>query len=55
MKPYVITTGALFALLTVAHIWRGFVEPHLAREPVFILFTLITLGLSLWAWRLLRR
>jgi uncharacterized membrane protein len=55
MKAYVITTGAVFALLTLAHIWRGFVEPHMVKEPWFILFTLIALGLSLWAWRVLKR
>jgi uncharacterized membrane protein len=55
MKAYVITTGALFGLLTLAHIWRICVEPHLATDPWFILFTLIALTLSLWAWRLLKR
>jgi hypothetical protein len=55
MKAYVITTGAVFGLLTVAHIWRGFAEPHLAKEPWFILFTLVAFALSLWAWRLLMR
>lgn len=55
MKAYAITTGTVFALLTLAHFWRGFVEPHVVKEPWFILFTLIALGLSLWAWRVVRR
>jgi hypothetical protein len=55
MKAYVITTGTVFGLLTLAHIWRGLVEPHLAKEPVFISITLIALALCLWAWCLLRR
>jgi hypothetical protein len=55
MKAYVITTGAVFGLLTLAHICRGFVEPHLATEPWFILITLITFALCLWAWRILKR
>jgi hypothetical protein len=55
MKAYVMTSGTVFALLTLAHIWRVFVEPHLAKEPWFVLFTLIALTLSLWAGRLLKR
>jgi uncharacterized membrane protein len=55
MRAYVITTCAVFGLLTLAHIWRGFVEPHLAKEPWFILITLITFALCLWAWCLLKR
>lgn len=56
MKAYVITTGVIFGLLTLAHLWRVFAqEPHLARDPWFILFTVIAAGLCLWAWRLLRR
>jgi hypothetical protein len=55
MKAYVVITGIAFALLTLAHIWRGFVEPHLAREPGFILITIICLALCLWACRLLLR
>jgi hypothetical protein len=54
MKAYVVTTGAVFGLLTVAHIWRIFLEPHLAKEPWFILVTLIAFVLCLWAWRLLK-
>jgi uncharacterized membrane protein len=55
MKAYVVTTGAVFGLLTLAHIWRAVVEPHLAKDPWFILFTLIALALCVWAWRVLRR
>ena len=55
MKAYIITTGAVFGLLTVAHIWRILLEPHLVKEPWFLLFTLIALALSLWALRLLKR
>lgn len=56
MKTYVMTTGILFALLTLAHIWRAAAaEPHLAKEPLFILVTLLTTALSIWAWRLLSR
>jgi uncharacterized membrane protein len=55
VKAYIITTGAVFGLLTVAHVWRIFLEPHLAKELWFLLFTLIALALSLWAWRVLKR
>ena len=56
MKAYLITTGTVFGLITLAHIWRVFLEgPRLAKEPVFILLTFMAAGLSLWAWRLLAR
>jgi hypothetical protein len=55
MKAYVVTTGILFALLTVLHIWRGIVERHLATSPHFIGLTLASALLSLWAVRLLMR
>jgi hypothetical protein len=56
MKAYVITTGAAFGLLTLAHIWRGIEEgPHLAKEPWFILITLACAALCIWAFRLVWR
>jgi hypothetical protein len=55
MKAYLITTGAVFALLTLAHLLRIIMEwPHLAREPFFVLITVAAGGLSLWAFGLLR-
>jgi hypothetical protein len=55
MKAYVMTTGVLFGLLTVAHIWRIFAErPDLASEPWYVLITIATAALCFWAWRLLR-
>jgi hypothetical protein len=54
MKPYVITTGAVFGLLTLAHIWRIAAEgPHLARNRWYILITVAAAALCLWACRLL--
>ena len=50
-----MVTGVLFGLLTAAHIWRVFEEPHLAKDPWFIAFTLISAALSFGAWRLVRR
>ena len=56
MKAYLITSGAVFALLTVAHIWRVFGEQRsLATQPDFVLITLFAAALSIWAFSLLRR
>jgi hypothetical protein len=55
MKAYVITTGAVFALLTLTHLLRIIVEwPHVVREPIFMLTTIAAGALCFWAWRLLR-
>jgi len=55
MKTYVMTTGAVFALITLAHILRIVAEgPRLASEPFFVLMTALSTALSLWAWRVLR-
>jgi hypothetical protein len=53
VRAYVIITGALFGLLTIAHVVRIFAENgRLATEPFFVLITLLTAGLCLWALRL---
>jgi hypothetical protein len=55
MKAYVITTGAVFGLLTLAHLARVFAEgPRLAADPWFVLVTVAAAALCLWAWRLLK-
>jgi hypothetical protein len=55
MKAYLITTGIIFGLITVAHVWRAVAEgSHLATDPVFILLTVLSTALCLWACRLLR-
>jgi hypothetical protein len=55
MKAYVITTGAVFGLLVVAHIWRIIEEGTvLAKDPLYIIITLAAAALCLWACRLLR-
>ena len=54
MRAYIMTTGALFGLLTLAHIWRLFAEGlHLVRDRWFIAFTVIAAALCIWSWRLL--
>lgn len=54
MRAYLITTGAVFGLITLAHIWRALEEgPHLATQPWYILLTALAAALCLWAVRLL--
>lgn len=55
MKAYIATTGALFLLLTIAHIARIFQETHLARDPWFLLTTVISIAMAIWALRVFRR
>jgi hypothetical protein len=53
MKTYVIVTGVIFALITLAHIWRVIEEgSYLASEPLFVVLTCATAALSIWALRL---
>jgi hypothetical protein len=55
MKAYLITTGVVFGLITVAHVWRVLVEgSRLATDPIFLLLTVASAGLCLWACRLLK-
>jgi hypothetical protein len=55
VKAYVLTTGALFGAVTVAHVARMFVEHRHATEPVYILITLATALLFAWSVRLYRQ
>lgn len=55
MKTYVVTTGAVFGLLTAVHLWRMIEETHLATDPGFILVTVASAALCVWAWRVVRR
>lgn len=54
MKAYLITTGVVFALLAVVHVWRLIVERSLLSEPIFLIITVLAAGFSAWAFRLLR-
>ncbi|HET6702521.1 MAG TPA: hypothetical protein VFH14_11995 [Gemmatimonadaceae bacterium] len=55
MKAYVTTTGVIFALLTVVHVWRAIEEgPGLAAQPAFILATVVSAAFAMWAVRVLR-
>jgi hypothetical protein len=55
LRAYVMSTGAVFGLLSLAHLWRIIAERHLATDPWFILITVAAGALGVWAWRLLRR
>lgn len=56
MKAYIATTGVVFLLMTFVHIWRVVVEgPQLAKNPHFILFTLLSVGFSVWSLLVLRQ
>jgi hypothetical protein len=56
MRAYVVTTGIIFGLIVVAHLWRMIAEsPRLAADPGYLLITLAAASLSLWAARLVRR
>jgi len=55
MKAFLWTTGIVFGLITVAHVWRVVAESRaLARDPWFLLISVAAAGLSIWAFRLLR-
>ena len=54
MRAYLITTGVLFALVAVAHVWRVIAESSvLATDPWFVLLTILAVAMSAWAFRLL--
>jgi hypothetical protein len=55
MKVYLVTTGALFLIVTVMHVLRALEEPNLARSPWFLLLTVVTGALSVWALRLYQK
>jgi hypothetical protein len=55
MKAYVLTTGSVFGLLVLVHVWRIIVEgSRLLREPFYILITAAAAVLCLWAVRVYR-
>jgi hypothetical protein len=52
MKAYVIITGVVFGLLTLAHVWRIIEEGPRVLNPWWILITVAAAAICLWAWRL---
>ena len=56
MRRYIVTTGAAAVLLALAHLARIFVEgSHLPRQPGFLLATVASVGIGVWALVLLRK
>ena len=53
MKAYLVTTGVLFAAITVAHTWEAIDRGHVFVSDGIIVG--LCAGLAVWAWRLTRR
>jgi hypothetical protein len=53
MKAYIAVTGFFFVVITVSHIARVSLESHLARDPWFVVATVVAAGMSFWALLLL--
>ncbi|MGE5098645.1 MAG: hypothetical protein ACM3SX_01555 [Deltaproteobacteria bacterium] len=55
MRAYLWITGTIFGSITVAHVWRMVSESRsLAKDPFFILLTVISAILCVWAASLVR-
>jgi hypothetical protein len=55
MNAYLVVTGVLFGLITLAHIARMIDEgAGVARDPWYLLLTVAAAALCVWAFRLLR-
>jgi hypothetical protein len=55
MTAYIRITGALFGLITLAHLLRIIVEwPRFATDTWYLLLTAASAALCVWALRLLR-
>ena len=56
MKAYVVTTGAVFGLLTVAHLLRIAGEnAALAADPLYLAITAASAALCVWACVVVQR
>ena len=54
MNAYVITTGIVFGLIILGHVWRVADEGwRLATEPSFVLTTALAMALFVWSGCLL--
>jgi hypothetical protein len=50
MRAYIGITGLVFALMFAAHVARILAEgPGLMREPIIVVTSVLSLGLSIWA------
>jgi hypothetical protein len=56
MRAYIITTGIIFALITVAHLVRVATEStRFLTDPSFMLLTILSAALTIWSFVVLRR
>ncbi len=56
MKAYVMTTGVIFGVVVIAHIWRMLSEnAQLATDPAYLAITITAGALCLWAVSLIMR
>jgi hypothetical protein len=56
MRAYVVTTGVIFGLIVVVHIWRLFIENFAPlTDPAFVVLTALAVGLCAWSAYLVRR
>ena len=56
MRAYVVTTGAAFGLILLAHVLRIAAEGwSVAMQRIFALTNLASLGMCVWAMALLRQ
>ena len=49
MKLYILITGIVFALLFLAHVARLVLEGWQVASPVFVITTLASLAMCIWA------
>lgn len=55
MRAYVVTTGVVFGLITLAHLARLWAEgSYLLTEPGWVLLTVAAAALCAWAMHVLR-
>ena len=55
MKAYILTTGTIFGLITLAHILRIVGESRaLATDPWYMSLTVLSASLCVWAWRVFK-
>ena len=56
MKYYLLVTGAAFALLVLAHCARIYIEGfYVLKEPVFLISSIVSVVLVIWAGVLFKR
>jgi hypothetical protein len=56
VRVYLITTGVIFGLITMAHGLRVYAEgPRLMKDPLFLSLTALAAGMCAWAFWLLGR